>query len=327
MRQLGTLGSESDARRLAAWLVTQRIDAHAEPAGDAWAVWVRDEDRLAEARAALEHFRTNPQDERYRVAPGAAERLRREEEQNRQKALGNIVEMRSRWGSGASAAARRCPLVIGLIGASILVSLAANSLVEEHPRPSVLFKLLFVDPMAAISHESIGSQSVDMWASIRRGEVWRLVTPVFTHYGIFHLLFNMLWLYELGGQIENRRGTWRFLWLVLALAVLANAGQAAEADIRGVLMAFGGMSGVVYGLFGYVLVKVKFDNREHYRLSQANITIMILWFVLCLAREFAGPEGGLLSFMPNIANSAHTAGLFAGMGTAYAPLVLRARSP
>ncbi len=317
MRQLGTLPNESDAERLAAWLITQRIDAHAEPAGDGWAIWVRDEDHLDPARAAFEHFQTHPQDERYRVARGAAERLRREEEQNRKKALGNVVEMRGRWASGG-AVPRRCPLVLALIAASILVGLAANTLFEGQPRTSVLFLVWFVDPIAATA-----DGAVDVWASIRRGEVWRLVTPIFLHYGIFHILFNMFWLFDLGGQVENRRGTMYMLLLTLGLAVLSNVAQATEASVGGTLPGFGGMSGVVYGLIGYVMIKVKFDNREQYRLSQANIVIAMLWFVLCLARSFSGPDGGVLSFIPPIANSAHAAGLFAGMAIAYAPVMLR----
>jgi GlpG protein len=314
MRQLGTLTNQSDAQRLAAWLVTQRIDAHAEEDRDGWKVWVRDEDHLPEARAALDHFRAHPEDERYRGAESTAERIRREEEQLRQKARGNVVEMRGRWGSGVSGAARRCPLALALIGASILASLAADTLNDEIPREGFISNLLFADPVAATT-----DGSVNMWVSVRRGEVWRLVTPTFLHFGIFHLLFNGLWIFDLGGQVENRRGTWYFLFLVLTLAVLANIGQAWEADARGIFMRFGGLSGVTYGLFGYVLIKLRFGNSEAYRLSQANIFIAILWFVLCLARQFAGPGGGLLSFIPNIANSAHTVGLFAGMAIAYAP--------
>ena len=320
MRQLGKLPTESDAQRLAAWLVTQRIEAHAEPDEGGWAVWVRDEDHLDEARAALEHFRAHPQDERYRIAPGAAERMRREEEQQRAKAAGNVVEMRGRWASGAGGAARRCPLVLAMIGASILVSLAARTLWEGNPNLAVLFSLLFVDPVAAIAQGEL-----DMWASLRHGEIWRLISPIFIHYDILHLLFNMFWLFDLGGQIENRRGTWRMLLLVFVLAVLSNIGQALEADLRGIRLDFGGMSGVVYGLFGYVLVKLKFGNRELYQLSQANIVIMMVWFFLCLARQFVGGVG-LLSFIPPIANSAHTVGLFAGMAIAYAPIAIRGKA-
>jgi GlpG protein len=320
MRQLGTLPSESDAHRLAAWLVTQRIDAHAEPDGDGWAIWVRDEDHLQEARTAFEDFRTNPQDERYRGVESTAERIRREEERDRQKARGNIVEMRGQWGTGFRGAARRCPLALACIGLSILATLAAGTYQEGQENEGIIRSLLFGDPAVVMADDSF-----DIWASVRRGEVWRLVTPIFMHYGIVHLLFNSFWIFDLGGQIENRKGSRYFLLLALALAVLANVGQAIEADVRQMPsgLGFAGFSGVTYGFFGYVLIKLRFGNREGYRLSQANIFLGILWFVLCLARSFTGPGGGLLSFIPPIANSAHTVGLFAGMAIAYAPQVLR----
>src|SRR4029434_5200607 len=130
----------------------------------------------------------------------------------------------------------------------------------------------------------------------------------------------MYWCFDLGGQIENRRGTWYMVFLVLALAVLSNIGQGLEASFfAGSGFAFGGMSGVGYGRCGYLLVKVRFGNTEQYLLPPATVVIWIVWFVLCLARSF--PEtSGFLSFIPPIANSAHTVGLFAGMAIAYAPL-------
>jgi GlpG protein len=210
---------------------------------------------------------------------------------------------------------------MALIGASILASLAANTLGSSRgDNASVLSKLIFVDPVQAMQ----GGDGFDVWASLRRGEVWRLVTPIFVHYSVMHLVFNMLLLWSLGGQIENRLGSGRMLALVLVLAILANLGQALESSIGGGSgFAFGGMSGVGYGVFGYMLIRVRFGNREQYRLSQATVFLLLLWFVLCVARGFAGPGGGLLSFIPPIANSAHTVGLFAGMALAYLPEMLR----
>ena len=109
--------------------------------------------------------------------------------------------------------------------------------------------------------------------------------------------------------------------LTLALAALSNVGQGLEAAFfprSG--FNFGGMSGVGYGIFGYLLIKVRFGNKEQYLLSPTTVVIGLVWFVLCLARSF--PEtSGMLSFIPPIANSAHTVGLFAGMAIAYAPFL------
>jgi rhomboid protease GlpG len=82
---------------------------------------------------------------------------------------------------------------------------------------------------------------------IRAGEVWRLVTPIFLHGGLLHLLFNMLWLYQLGGQIEAQESSRSVAIMVLVFASICNTAQYL---VSGPL--FVGMSGVVYGLLGYL---------------------------------------------------------------------------
>jgi GlpG protein len=334
MRQLGTLKTESEARRLAAWLVTQRIDAHAEVDGSAWAVWVRDEDHLDEARAALAHFQANPDDPRYAGVERQAERVLREEHEQRKKQQGNIVQMRGKWSSGpagAVGAPRRCPLVLALIGISVLV--AVLTLFDKGPRQVTEGGQLSSseqvrDALRFVSIEQLLQERgpLNVWISIQRGQIWRLVTPIFIHFDIMHLVFNMFWLFSLGGQIENRKGTWYMLGLVLLMAVLSNVAQAYEASLfKGSGINFGGMSGVGYGVFGFLLIKVRFDNRDGYYLNPGTVLIGVAWFMLCLARGMTG-DNGPFNFMPPVANTAHTVGLVVGMAVAYAPLVFPRRA-
>ncbi|MDX1944510.1 MAG: rhomboid family intramembrane serine protease [Pirellulaceae bacterium] len=326
MRQAGTLPTEAAARQFTSWLIAQRIDAQAEAEGSAWAIWVRDEDQLPAAREALQHFAANPQDARYRDAHGAAAARLREEDRQRQAIKGNVVTMRDRWGAAgggiSSVATKRSPLILLLIGICIVAALFTDTLGKQMPREnSLLDALLFVNPRQFIQ---LAPGGLDIWVSVRSGQIWRLVTPIFVHYGITHLVFNMMCLYMFGGQIENRRGTRFTLVLMLLLAVLSNVGQAIESSLTGGAgFAFGGMSGVVYGLFGYLLVKVKFDNREGYLLSPATVFMGLLWFVLCIARDYPPFDVMLAAWIPKIANSAHAVGLFAGMAIAYAPLLAR----
>src|SRR4051812_35822110 len=60
---------------------------------------------------------------------------------------------------------------------------------------------------------------------ISHGEIWRLITPIFIHSGIAHILFNMLWLKDLGTAIERVAGTPSFLELVLVTGVVSNFAQ------------------------------------------------------------------------------------------------------
>jgi GlpG protein len=289
-------------------------------------VWVRDEDKLPAAREALAHFREHPDDARYQGAEQSAQAVQREEEARRKQAQGNVVEMRGRWGTtvpGVSGAPRRAPLVKLLIGASVAVAvLAFNDMINSeayHGPPGALYRgLLFVDP--AVARGSDGQAG--MWASVQRFEVWRLITPIFIHYDWMHIIFNIMMLYSFGSVIEDRRGTAFMIVLVLTLAAFSNTGQAIEATIRGEVSKFGGLSGVVYGLFGYLFIKSKYDSRERYFLHPVTTFIAMLWLVLCILADVP-PFSGFLRALQNVANSAHVVGLVAGATIAYVPVLMR----
>jgi GlpG protein len=131
----------------------------------------------------------------------------------------------------------------------------------------------------------------------RSGQVWRLLTPIFIHFSFLHLLFNMLWLKDLGTIIEVRQGAGRLVLLVAILAVASNVGQYLVSGPN-----FGGMSGVVYGLLAYIWMRGKCDPFSGYFIHPQIFIMMMIWFFLCLT--------GLLG---NIANTAHAVGLVVGI--------------
>ncbi|MFN0019318.1 MAG: rhomboid family intramembrane serine protease [Pirellulaceae bacterium] len=322
MRQLTVLQSEAAARKLVAYLVTERIAAQVDADKTGHIVWVRDEDQLARAKEILAHFQASPDDPKYHGAEKAAESIRRDEERQRREKLGNVVEMRGRWGSGTGIR-RRSPLVIALIAISVLVAILTNG--GRQPQGNaILDKLLFVDPasFAAAPLEKLPN----FWNSILAGQVWRLVTPIFIHYGWMHLIFNMWALFVLGSQIEERRGPLRFLLLVLLLAVVSNFGESVAAQLKlpEQLALFGGMSGVVYGTFGYVWMKAKFDNAAGFMIAKETVFIMMVWLALCILRDFPPFDSFLRGMIGGrVANTAHVVGLVLGVAIGYAPVLLR----
>ena len=178
------------------------------------------------------------------------------------------------------------PLTMGLVAASILIYLMMNLGLQHIIIPPLLISE-YLQPTLP---------------EIFTGEVWRLVTPVFLHFGIFHIVFNMLWTWELGRLIEWRQGIWQLGALTLIVSIVANL---AQYFVSGPL--FGGMSGVIYGYFGYVWVQNLTNPRFGVQLNPAIVKLMLGWFVICWT--------GLLEkiFGIAIANTAHTAGLISGM--------------
>jgi len=107
--------------------------------------------------------------------------------------------------------------------------------------------------------------------------------------------------------------------------VVSNLGEAVAEQLRLPLVSIGGgMSGVGYGMFGYVWMKTKYDNSPGFTLSRETAFVMILWFALCILRDFPPFDGYLSGLITShVANTAHLVGLFLGMAIAYAPLMLR----
>ncbi len=144
---------------------------------------------------------------------------------------------------------------------------------------------------------SISDARVAPLLEVRHGEVWRLFTPAFIHFGIAHLGFNMLNLVGLGNVLERRLRSWHYLLLVVSLAVFSNLTQYFVTGN----WAFGGMSGVIYGLIGYIWLRGRFDLTFGLGIPQQMIVIALVWFVACV-----------VGFIPHVANSAHGAGLVLG---------------
>ncbi len=278
MRIIGHLPDEASATTFSDFLYVRGIlnTVEAEPEG--WAVWIHSEDELENAQEFLRSFRSNPHDPVFHQESRQARELK-EREARAEKAAGKKIFTRRRLCPSATAHGRG-PLTVTLV--VVCVALWLYGLAGGHE--ALLGALLI-------------SKFVRGLPEIFDGQVWRLFTPVLLHAGPLHLFFNMLWLLDLGGMIEGRQGTGRLAALVVALAVVSNLGQF---FLSGPL--FYGMSGVVYGLLGYVWMKGKFDPASGLFVHQQTVTMMLIWFFLCLT--------GLLG---NIANGAHAFGLVAGM--------------
>ena len=156
----------------------------------------------------------------------------------------------------------------------------------------------------------------DRYYDLRAGQVWRIVTPIFIHLGVMHLLFNMIWLYQLGGVLEGRYKSASFGGLVLftgIAGVLAQCCMPYEMpfdSLNGGVLG-GGMSGVVFGLLGFAWIKTRSDPASGLVLRGNIFGFMMIWLVLGFSGILDSLVGG------SIANWAHGGGLVAGMLLGY----------
>lgn len=126
-----------------------------------------------------------------------------------------------------------------------------------------------------------------------------LLGSVFLHGDFMHLAFNLYWLWTFGSVLESRlkRGFW--LMLFLGCAGFSSAAQLAFDGELGI-----GLSGVVYGFFGFLWFTRARDPAFAAVLTK-NVTILMLgWLLLCFALTYAN--------VYMVANAAHVAGLAAG---------------
>jgi GlpG protein len=288
MRLIGTLDDESTARRFGDFLYVQGIENELEhQSGNSWGVWINDEDKIQGAAALLTTFRQNPTDPMYRSQARNAAQLRAEEEKGEEEHRKRVRNRRhlfrplTPYGFG--------PLTFALIVVSATVFIMSNYGPNDTPSMS-----LFITDFTQPGYSSL--------PEIRHGEIWRLITPIFIHFGILHILFNMLWLRDLGSMIEGRQST---LHLAVIVVVIAACSNLAEFYI-GHTASFGGMSGVVYGLLGYIWIRGKCDPGSGLFLHSSTVIMMLIWFFACLS--------GLLG---QIANTAHAVGLIMGMAWGY----------
>ncbi len=155
-----------------------------------------------------------------------------------------------------------------------------------------------------ISEDMLASSlGIKSFRELFSGQIWRVYTPIFIHTDFFHIAFNMLWLYQFGRSVEEALGTFRFLFLTLFLAIPANI---VFYLVSGPF--FGGMSGVVYGLFFYMWATERYSLQTPYRMEPQLFTFFIVFYVVCWVLSVVGMH---------IANSIHGVGALCGVIAAY----------
>ena len=309
MRPIGEIKDEAEAKRFGDFLYANEIHCDVDEDEDGWTIWIHDDDKIAKAESELAEFLKTPGHPRYTQASARAEKIRQDEAKEEERATRRQVDVRTEVFGGVQATPYLSYCLIGIClmvqllqmtdrnvdflrMSTIDITTEAKASMNQAQETEYRLRNVF---LPEITGKKIALQDGEQVA--QRGQIWRIVTPIFLHFGLLHIIFNMYWLYFLGGGLEGKLGLGRTLGFILLAAVVSNLGQYLLSG-----PAFGGMSGVNYALFGYIWIRGKNDPRFGLQLDQGTITMLLIWFVVC----FTGLVG-------NIANAAHTLGLIVGV--------------
>lgn len=248
------------------YLQTLGIVAQAQTESSGTAVLLHDPAQLPRAREELARFLTKPEDARYWQASWLVE------DEQAASTLAGIY---------------RGPSLLAFVqwpgwvtGSLMLVCVLAYVLTGEGKDVPAREVLMFYPSVDALLD---GSQ------------LWRWISPAFLHFGIYHIAFNLIGWWGFGGLVERTQSSMRLLGLFLVLALISNGAQFWWAGNQ-----FGGLSGVVYGLLGYLWCYERVNPAAPFQLPKGVVVLM--WVM------------AVLSFLPVLpfASWAHLGGLLGG---------------
>ena len=202
--------------------------------------------------------------------------------------------------TGLTSGMRRFPLTLVLIALNILlfpVGMGSNELGND----SLFARLMLLEI------EQVGGDYyfVPLGQTLAEGQWWRLLTPMLIHFSWLHIVFNLLWVWEIGRRIEVINGALALFWVVAVASVMANVTQFMMSGSG----FFGGMSGVVFGLLGHSLAWSRLVPERTTGVASGIYIFMLIYLVV-------GFTGAIdLVGLGKLANGAHLGGLVAGLVT------------
>ena len=263
---------QSPAHLLANYLTSQHIQAAVVQHDKEFVVVLDNHDHLDRAKIIADGFLANPTDPKYQQAAWDSGKNVRLAPSGNGFSVGNII-------ADAVKAPFTSVVFILCVAVYLLSLFGLFAPIAQH---------LLMQPFSILSQNH---------------EWWRLLGPAFIHFSALHIIFNLLWWGMLGAKIERTLGMSMLLIVFLMSATISNAAQALFSDpVQGNLFLFGGLSGVVYAVMGFVWWLGWLRPSWGLSLPNSIVGFMLVWLVLGYADIL----------WVNMANAAHTAGLISG---------------
>ena len=264
MVRLISLNNPRMAQAFIDYMASRKIDVQMMPEGEGqFALWLVGTEHQVEAEAELKQFLANPNADKYQAASWLVAETRQNHFKYSSPSMLAMIK------------AKAGPITLSVM----VICLVIFSLQQLGFGQGVFNALHFP------------AVSTQQW------QLWRWVSHALLHFSIMHIAFNLLWWWQLGGDIEQRLGSAKLLQLFVISAALSGAGQY---WIEGAN--FGGLSGVVYALVGYLWMLGYKAPQLGLNLPKPVIGFMLVWLVLGFVQPFMA-----------IANTAHLAGLITGV--------------
>lgn len=135
--------------------------------------------------------------------------------------------------------------------------------------------------------------------TVDQGQYWRLVTSVFVHIGIPHLLMNALGFLFVAVLLEHILGRIRFGLIYLTTGLVASL----VSVFWNTAMVSAGASGAIFGLYGFLLMHLVLRREGRKKMNGGLIATISIYIIYNLIMGLTG----------NIDNAAHIGGLISGM--------------
>ncbi len=247
MKRLVTLNNPRMAQAFIDYMASRKIDIQMMPEGEGqFALWLTDAQHEIEVEAELKQFLANPSASKYSAASW------------------DVADTRKSKFHYSS------PSIMGMVKAKGTSDLADHGCLCRY----LLLQMFgFGDGVFALLH--FPAFEGQQW------QLWRWVSHALLHFSVTHIVFNLLWWWQLGGDIERRLSSGKLLQIFLISAALSGAGQFYVEGAN-----FGGLSGVVYALLGYLWILGYRCPHLGLTLPKPIIGFMLVWLVLGYVQPF-----------------------------------------
>lgn len=273
MVQVITLSNPRLAQAFVDYMVTKQVQLVIREQAQSVVLWLVDETQLVQVEQELKRFLQEPDHPRYQAASWKT---------------GSIHSGLRYADSGYWHSIRRQaePLTISIVLLSVLV-----------------YVVQIISGNVAVMRYLAWPESY-----VQHFQLWRYFTHALLHFSLLHIVFNLLWWWYLAGQVEKYIGSAKLIEISLVAALISGWTQSLFSGIW-----FGGLSGVVYALMGYVWWYGERQPQSAVGIPRGVIGFAVLWILV----------GWFDWFGLQVANAAHISGLIIGLLMVFWDLRLR----